>query len=90
VCDLVRATEPAVVFPYYTPTPDAHYPVQFDLGYAIIFYIAAHDSSLGLKTDKSAIAGNSVGGTTFLRSYFLLHKLQFLQCKWHLQSVLSL
>jgi acetyl esterase/lipase len=66
VRDLVRATGYAIVFPYYTPAPDTQYPVQYEQCYAVILYIAANGASLGLKTDKFAICGDSVGGMTFL------------------------
>jgi acetyl esterase len=60
--DLVRETGYAFVFPYYTPAPDAHYPTQIEESYAVLEWIAANGASKGLKTDKFAIAGDSVGG----------------------------
>lgn len=60
--DLVRETGYAFVFPYYTPAPDAHYPTQIEESYAVLEWIATHGASKGLKTDKFAIAGDSVGG----------------------------
>lgn len=36
VQDLVRQTGAAVVFPYYTPAPEAHYPKQFEQAYGVL------------------------------------------------------
>lgn len=60
--DLVRESGCAVVFPYYTPAPDAQYPVQFEETFAVLQYICANVAKHGLKTDKIALAGDSAGG----------------------------
>lgn len=60
--DLVRETGYAFVFPYYTPAPDARYPTQIEESYAVLDWIAKNGASKGLKIDKFAIAGDSVGG----------------------------
>jgi len=61
VRDLVRETGLAFVFIYYTPAPDAQFPVQFEEAYAVIEYIGKHGAEKGLKTDRFGIAGDSVG-----------------------------
>ncbi|GES58775.1 related to lipase [Aspergillus terreus] len=60
--DLARQTQAAVVFPYYTPAPEAQYPTQFEESYAVLKYAVGESSKLQLKTDKVAFAGDSVGG----------------------------
>lgn len=74
--DLVRETGYAFVFPYYTPAPDARYLTQLEESYAVLEWIAANGASKGLKTDRFAIAGDSVGGKAF-QSLFPHHPSPF-------------
>ena len=60
--DFVRQTGAAVVFPYYTPAPEAQFPKQFDQTYGVIEHFAANGAKYNLKTDKIGLAGDSVGG----------------------------
>ncbi|KZF25950.1 Alpha/beta hydrolase fold-3 [Xylona heveae TC161] len=62
VRDLVRESGCAIAFPYYTPGPEAQFPVQFEEAYATIAYIVANSSTLGVKADKTVFLGDSVGG----------------------------
>ncbi|MCJ1378256.1 hypothetical protein MMC17_001353 [Xylographa soralifera] len=62
VRDLVRESGIAMVFPYYTPAPDATYPTQFEESYAVLSHVFQHGSDFGLKTDKVALIGESAGG----------------------------
>ncbi|KAF2429820.1 hypothetical protein EJ08DRAFT_670751 [Tothia fuscella] len=49
--DLARESGCAIVFPYYTPAPDAQFPVQFEESFGLLEW-----------TDKYVCAGDSVGG----------------------------
>jgi acetyl esterase len=62
VRDLVRQTGCAIVFPYYTPAPEAKFPHQFEEAYGCVEYFVKNGSKYGLLTDKVAFAGDSVGG----------------------------
>ncbi|RFU33945.1 hypothetical protein B7463_g2361, partial [Scytalidium lignicola] len=52
----------AVVFPEYTLAPEKKFPVQNEQCFTALKYVAKHGKSLGLKTEKFAIAGDSAGG----------------------------
>ncbi|PHH83884.1 hypothetical protein CDD83_2860 [Cordyceps sp. RAO-2017] len=60
--DFVRQTGAAVVFPYYTPAPEAQYPVQFEQTYGVLEHFIRNGSTHGLRTEKISFAGDSVGG----------------------------
>ena len=77
--DFVRQTGAAVVFPYYTPAPEAQYPTQFDQAYGVLEHIVQNGSKFNLKVDRIGLAGDSVGGvylslirTTFQPSSILM------------------
>lgn len=61
--DFVRQTGAAVVFPYYTPAPEAQYPTQFEQSYGVLEHLVKHGDKYQLKTDRLGLAGDSVGGT---------------------------
>lgn len=60
--DFVRQTGAAVVFPYYTPAPEAQYPVQFEQAYGVLEHFIEKGDKYGLKVDTFGLAGDSVGG----------------------------
>ncbi|OAL52695.1 hypothetical protein IQ07DRAFT_620237 [Pyrenochaeta sp. DS3sAY3a] len=60
--DFVRQTGAAVVFPYYTPAPEAQYPVQFEQSYAVLEHFVENSNRYNLKMDQFGLAGDSVGG----------------------------
>jgi len=62
VRDLVVASGAVAVFPDYTPSPEAHYPVAIDQIYAVVKWIAAHGDEIGVNGKNLAVVGNSVGG----------------------------
>jgi acetyl esterase/lipase len=62
VRDLVVASGAAAVFPDYTPSPEAHYPVAINQAYAATKWVAEHGAEIGVDGKKLAVAGNSVGG----------------------------
>ncbi len=62
VRDLVVASGAAAVFPDYTPSPEARYPVAIHQAYAATSWVAANGSEIGVDGKNLAVAGNSVGG----------------------------
>lgn len=60
--DLVRETGAAVVFPYYTPAPEAQYPKQFEEAYGVLEHVVANGDKFRLHTTSIGLAGDSVGG----------------------------
>ncbi|KAM3519475.1 hypothetical protein MY4038_009775 [Beauveria bassiana] len=60
--DFVRQTGAAVVFPYYTPAPEAQFPEQFEQSYGVLEHFARHGAKYNLGTAKFGLAGESVGG----------------------------
>jgi acetyl esterase/lipase len=62
VRDLVVGSGAVAVFPDYTPSPEAHYPVAINQIYAATKWVAAHGSEIGVDGENLAVVGNSVGG----------------------------
>jgi acetyl esterase/lipase len=62
VRDLAVGTGAVVVFPEYTPIPDAIYPTQIEECYAALKWTVSHGRDLDADPSRLAIAGNSVGG----------------------------
>ena len=62
VRDLVVNSGVAAVFPDYTPSPEAHYPVAVNQGYAATKWVAEHGNEIGVNGKNLAVVGNSVGG----------------------------
>lgn len=62
VRDLVVASGAVAVFPDYTPSPEARYPVAIDQIYAVVKWVAAHGNEIGVDGKNLAVVGNSVGG----------------------------
>lgn len=60
--DFARQTGAAVVFPYYTPAPEAQYPVQFEQVYGVLEHFVTNGDKYNLKVDRFGLAGDSVGG----------------------------
>jgi hypothetical protein len=60
--DLARQSGAAVVFPYYTPAPEAQYPTQFEQSYGVLEYILKNGQKHKLMVEQVALAGDSVGG----------------------------
>jgi acetyl esterase len=52
----------AVVFPNYSRSPEARYPVAIEESYAVLEWVAEHGSDWGLDPARVAVAGDSVGG----------------------------
>lgn len=62
VRDLVVESGAVAVFPDYTPSPEAHYPVAINQIYATIKWVADHGNEIGVNGKNLAVVGNSVGG----------------------------
>ncbi|SDI82199.1 alpha/beta hydrolase [Mucilaginibacter sp. P25] len=62
VRDLVVESGAAAVFVNYTPSPEAHYPVAVNQGYAATKWVAEHGKEIGVDGNNLAVVGNSVGG----------------------------
>src|SRR5690606_29657460 len=60
--DLVVGSGVAAVFPDYTPSPEARYPVAINQIYATLTWVSANGHELGVDGKNLAIVGNSVGG----------------------------
>jgi acetyl esterase len=60
--ELAVGTGAAVVFPDYSLSPEARYPVAIEENFAVATWIAAHGPSRGLDPSRIAVAGDSVGG----------------------------
>ena len=62
VRDIVVGTNAVIVFPDYTPIPQAKYPTQINQAYATLQWVAEHGAEISVDPSRLAIAGNSVGG----------------------------
>lgn len=62
VRDLVVASGAVAVFPDYTPSPEARYPVAINQIYATTKWVAEHGQEIGVNGKNLAVVGNSVGG----------------------------
>jgi len=62
VRELAVGARAAVAFVEYTPSPEAHYPVAIEQGYATAQRIVREGASRGLDASRMAVAGESVGG----------------------------
>lgn len=62
VRDLVVESGAVAVFPDYTPSPEAKYPVAINQIYAVTQWVAEHGHEIGVDGKNLAVVGNSVGG----------------------------
>ena len=62
VRELAVGVNAAVMFVEYDRSPEAHYPVAIEQGYATARWIKEHGAAEGLDTTRVAVAGDSVGG----------------------------
>jgi acetyl esterase/lipase len=62
VRDLVVESGAVAVFPDYTPSPEAKYPVAINQIYAATQWISNHGNEIGVNGKNLAVVGNSVGG----------------------------
>ncbi|GGJ16380.1 alpha/beta hydrolase [Streptomyces brasiliensis] len=62
VRELAVEARAAVVFVEYTRSPEAHYPVALEQGYATARWVARHGADHGIDPARIAVAGDSAGG----------------------------
>lgn len=62
VRDLVVSSGAVAVFPDYTPSPEARYPVAINQIYAVTKWVSANGNEIGVNGKNLAVVGNSVGG----------------------------
>lgn len=62
VRELAVGAGAAVVFPDYSLSPEARYPVAINQNYATARWVLASGASYGLDASRIAVAGDSVGG----------------------------
>lgn len=62
VRDLVVESGAVAVFPDYTPSPEAKYPVAINQIYAAMQWVAQNGEEIGVDGKNLAVVGNSVGG----------------------------
>jgi acetyl esterase/lipase len=62
VRDLVVASGAVAVFPDYTPSPEAQYPVAINEIYAATQWVSENGKEIGVDGKNLAVVGNSVGG----------------------------
>jgi acetyl esterase len=62
VRELAVGTGAAVVFVEYDRSPEAHYPVAIEQGYATAMWIVREGAANELDPERIAVAGDSVGG----------------------------
>jgi acetyl esterase/lipase len=62
VRDLVVNSGAVAVFPDYTPSPEARFPVAINQAYAATKWVAQNGKEIGVNASKLAVVGNSVGG----------------------------
>jgi acetyl esterase/lipase len=62
VRDLVVESGAVAVFPDYTPSPEARYPVAINQIYAALKWVSVHGDEIGVDGKNLAVVGNSVGG----------------------------
>jgi len=61
VRELALRTRAAVVFPEYSRSPEARYPVALEQSYATAAWVVEHGAELGLDPTRMAVVGDSEG-----------------------------
>lgn len=59
---LSHCTQSVVIFPEYTLSPEAHYPVALNQVYEVLNYLNENPDEFNIDNKKIAIAGDSAGG----------------------------
>jgi acetyl esterase len=60
--ELAVGTGAVIVFVDYDRSPESHFPVAIEEGYAVLKYVAEHGAEFGVDPARLAVAGDSVGG----------------------------
>jgi acetyl esterase/lipase len=74
VREIAVGTGAAVVFVEYDRSPEAHYPVAIEQGYATAQWIVREGAANGLDPDRMAVAGDSVGGNMTAALALMAHE----------------
>lgn len=59
---LADEVQAAVVFPVYTPSPEAQYPQTTNDLFGVLQYVSEYGAKYNMDTERLAVAGDSVGG----------------------------
>ena len=59
---IANCAEAVLIFPEYTPAPEAEYPQQINEAYLVLNYIYNNSDELNIDKNKIAIMGDSAGG----------------------------
>ena len=59
---IANCAEAVLIFPEYTPAPEAEYPQQINEAYSVLNYIYNNSDELNIDKNKIAIMGDSAGG----------------------------
>jgi acetyl esterase/lipase len=62
VRELAVGVEAAAVFPEYSRSPEARYPIAIEQSYTVAGWVETDGAGKGLDTSRIAVAGDSVGG----------------------------
>lgn len=62
VRELAVGAKAVVVFPGYTPSPEAQYPTAIEQSYAVLSHVVENAGDFDVDPGKVAVAGDSVGG----------------------------
>lgn len=62
VRELAQGAHAAIVYPNYTPSPEAQYPVPLEQAYAVMLHVLERADDYGIDASRVAVAGDSVGG----------------------------
>ena len=62
VRDLVVQSGAIAIFPEYTPSPEAQFPVALQQIYGTLKWVAENGQKIGVINERLAVVGNSVGG----------------------------
>ena len=62
VRELAVGANAAVVFPEYSRSPEARYPIAIEQNYTVAKWVETDGAGKGLDTSRVAVAGDSVGG----------------------------
>jgi acetyl esterase/lipase len=74
VRELANGANAAVVFVEYDRSPEAHYPVAIEQGYAAAQWVIREGAAHQLDPDRMAVAGDSVGGGMTAALALLAHE----------------
>lgn len=66
VCELADRSGRAIVYPDYSLSPEAHFPIAIEQSYATLKYMVENGAGHSLSADEPIVSGDSVGGNMSL------------------------